>query len=288
MSLQNSDIDEMVKRYRGEYTPDVERGLQDLHSRLRNNQPAAQSRVRQLRPMLAIAAAVLLVVSAALYLFSGNERVQLLNDTGKVAAYSLPDGSRVTLQESSSISYDAATFNVDDRALDLTGQAYFEVAPDKNLPFVVSSGPSSVLVTGTAFNLRADGSVLEVDVAEGTVLLRKENDKVAVEAHETAIAQPGQPLLARRIGNLNHHAWRTGVLKFDGTPYAEALSYFRDNWGLEIEWVGDATCNAPVSSSYHDVDVKAVLTDISKLAGVELRSVGNDGKHFQVSGACSK
>ena len=287
MNLDQHDIDRLVTNYRDDYTPDVERGLIQLHARLT---PVRQLPVRPKKrfPYLLGAAAAILLIVTAVFLFSGDGRTYLSNDDSPIATFLLPDGTQVTLQQGSRISYDAASFNQQDRALSLEGQGYFEVTHDLTRPFLVSNGSSVVRVTGTAFNLRADASLLEVEVSEGSVLVKTDKETLPVAAMEFATVAAGQPMVHNRAPHLNHHAWRTGVLKFDHTPISEVLTYFTDNWGIVCDWEHGKACDYAVSGSFQSTDATAVLNDIAKLGGLTLRSTDDDAKHFQLSGRCNQ
>ncbi|NJB85261.1 ferric-dicitrate binding protein FerR (iron transport regulator) [Lewinella marina] len=285
MSLEQNDIDQLVTSYREDFTPDVERGLRQLHGRLK---PARKMRALPRRRLLAVAAVALLVVVTAIALLTRDTLTYLTNETAELAEFQLPDGTALTLQRGSQVSYDATTYNLDARRLTLDGQAYFEVVPDAGRPFIVSNGHAALQVTGTAFNLRAQAEEMEVEVSEGTVVLRQSNESLPVAAMECALVKPGAPIEHRPAPHLNHHAWRTGVLQFDHTPIEEALAYLSDNWGISCEWENGRVCSYEVNTSYRGGDAVAVLKDIAQLGGIEVRSTGTDGKHFLLKGSCSQ
>lgn len=288
MSLDRNDIDRLVTAYRGEYSPDVESGLRRLHARIN---PAEQLRVSHrasYRRPLAIAATLLLLLVAGFYLFKSDGRTYLTNPDRAVADFQLPDGSRILLQQGSRIGYDPESFNLADRQLELEGQAYFEVSHDASRPFIVAGGERSVRVTGTAFNLRADAETMLVEVSEGSVAMTSKDESLSVAAMEYARVTPGGSVERAPAPNLNHHAWRTGVLTFDQTPIQEVLSYFADNWGIVCNMPTERNCNYTVSGTFRSQDAAAVLSDIAKLGGLAVSSTHDDGKHFELIGSCSK
>jgi transmembrane sensor len=288
MRLNRNDIDRLVSTYREDYTPDVEEGLSRLRERIvpvRQLHPPPRQGFSRWLPLAATVAAVLLLV---VFLFSGDGRVHLDNPDEALAVYTLPDGSTVTLQQHSELSYDPDIFGIDSRPLDLTGQAYFEVQSDRQRPFLVSNGRSQLRVTGTAFNLRSGNRVLEVEVSEGEVILQQGGQRVRVAARETAKAVPGQPLTHQPAPNLNHHAWRTGELRFDRTPISEVLQLFDANWDIECNWSDNQACQYTVSGHYRGGDAGAILADIAKLGGATLRALDDSGKKYELSGPCSE
>ncbi|MGB3798773.1 MAG: FecR domain-containing protein [Lewinella sp.] len=287
MKLDQHDIDRLVTVYREEYSPDVETGLRQLHARMTPVRKLQPRRNRSTVYLTAAAAAIVLIV-ASLLVFGGDDRTYLINEDSPLAEYSLPDGSKVTLQQGSQLSYDPATFNQDDRLLDLAGQGYFEVTHDATRPFLVSNGVNEVRVTGTAFNLRTDSGLLEVEVSEGSVLVNTGKETVPVKAMEYVTVASGEEVVHNQAPNLNHHAWRTGLLKFDHTPISEVLTYFSDNWGITCQWEQDKSCDYTVSGSFQSEDVLNVLQDIAKHGGLSIRSTGDDDKHFLLSGRCQQ
>lgn len=285
MSLDHTDIDRLVAAYREDYTPDVEAGLQRMHGRI--------GKVRPLRPrpsrfyrLAAVAAAAIVACVAALYLLIGTGRTTFENTDARIAEYSLPDGSRIVLQQGSRLSFEE-DYNTAERRVQLEGQGYFEVVSDASRPFFVVYDNNSVRVTGTAFNVRASEQAFEVEVSEGSVELHVGEKSMAVKAMEFVTVAPDQPIEHGAAPNLNHHAWRTGTLKFDRTPISEVLTYFNDNWGIVCNWQVGVTCDYPVSGNFDSSDATAVLGDIAKLGGLSVRSTGEDGKHYELSGNCT-
>ncbi|MCP9235370.1 FecR family protein [Lewinella sp. JB7] len=285
MPLDYKDIDRLVSTYREDYTPDVDQGLRQLHRRI--------TPVRRLRPysrrtyLMGAAAALALVVTGLLFLLGPGNQERLINQSNQPLAFDLPDGTRITLQQGSEATYDPDDYNLETRRVELRGQAFFEVHPDRDRPFLVSNGTAELRVTGTAFNLRTEDRTMEVEVSEGSVLLQRDGEAIEVSALECGLARAGQPLKHASSPNLNHHAWRTGALKFDHTPMSEVLEYFYDNWGIECTWAGGKPCNYAVSGNYQGGDAGAVLSDIAKLGGLDLTPQGSDGKHYELSGPCS-
>jgi transmembrane sensor len=287
MSLDSKDIDRMVLQYREDFSPDTEAALRRLHDRIASDRP----RLRVVRSPFtySIAAAVsLLIVAVAAFLLTRDNLTQLVNDSETMVEYRLPDGSRVVLQSGSEISYDAETYAEAERRIMLDGQGYFEIEPDTERPFLVGQGESLLRVTGTAFNLRVDGSEMEVEVSEGSVVLSREGEQLVVGVQECGLARSGSPLEHRAAPNLNHHAWRTGILQFDHTPIEEVLDYFHDNWGYDIRWASGTPCLYSVSGRYSGGDAGAILTDVAKLGGLQLIEVVGESPSFELRGDCAQ
>lgn len=290
MSLHNDDIDRLAASYREEYTPDVEQGLQRLHRSIavvRTLPP--RERPTAVRRRWPVAAAVgLLAAALVALLLAGDGRTYLRNSDPQPMAFELPDGSRLTLQQGAQVSYLTDEYGTINRRVAIEGQGYFEVVPDGTLPFLVGDGSTELRVTGTAFNLRANAALMEVEVSEGSVVLASEGKVVAVAARECGTARAGAPLEHKPAPNLNHHAWRTGELNFDHTPIDEVLGYFYDNWSITCTWADGTPCNYTVSGRYRGKEAGDVLADIAKLGGATLTPLDDTGKRYELSGPCTK
>lgn len=89
----------------------------------------------------------------------------------------LEDGSRVSLDAASSI---AVVYNANQRTVTLlAGQAFFEVVPSTERPFVVSASDVKVMVTGTAFSVGTSAAGIAVEVETGTVDVSREGKLMA-------------------------------------------------------------------------------------------------------------
>lgn len=86
-----------------------------------------------------------------------------------LAQFYLPDSSRVLLNRSSRLTF-PERFEGEKRVARLTGEAFFEIKPDKAHPFVIEAGSSVIKVLGTTFNLKATSDTdIELTVVTGTV-----------------------------------------------------------------------------------------------------------------------
>lgn len=288
MPLNSNDIDRLVTSYREDYRPDVEGGLARLHARMTQRDPLIARRLRSRRVfLLSVAAAAMLLLVTGIFYFTGDGGHRLKTDGKQMAVHQLPDGSTITLQAGSEATYDAAGFNVEERRISLNGQAYFKVRPDASRPFLVNNGEMELRVTGTAFNLRSEEDVMEVEVSEGEVVLRQGKSKIRVAAKESGLSASGQPLLHKAAPNLNNHAWRTGDLKFERTPLSEVLSFMKSNWDIRCSWADGTACEYSVSGSYHEADAASVLADVAKLGRLTVTADANDPKHFIFTGPCA-
>ena len=160
-------------------------------------------------------------------------RASIATDIGETRTLVLVDGTRVTLGAGSRIETDFDTLS---RRVTLQGgAAYFDVAPDKSRPFRVSAGELKATALGTIFDVRANGGVFRVAVAEGAVDV---SYPFKVFGRPTGmvsnkVLQPGQKIVALTQQGLEAPqslaieevgAWRSDRLVYDGSPVSEFIA----------------------------------------------------------------
>jgi ferric-dicitrate binding protein FerR (iron transport regulator) len=102
------------------------------------------------------------LTSSAYYIFSSTQKTittpseyHIVAGKGIRKAISLPDGTKVWLNGDSKLTYNAKMNEEDTRLVSLTGEAFFDVAHDKEHPFIIRTDKVSIKVLGTAFNISA-------------------------------------------------------------------------------------------------------------------------------------
>ncbi len=159
----------------------------------------------------------------------------LYNPRGsKVISLRLNDGSIVWLNSQSSIRYPVA-FLGDERQVEITGEAYFEVAKNLTKKFIVASNGLNIEVLGTHFNVNSynDNKNIKVTLLEGSVKI--------IKGGGTCILKPGQQAqVAKEIQVLNGAniesvmAWKNGFFSFSGTSVEELMNILGRWYNVEI------------------------------------------------------
>jgi transmembrane sensor len=117
---------------------------------------------------------------------------ELIVPMGSRAQFTLSDGTSVTLNSGSKLKYDNR-FGVNDRVVQLEGEAYFKVAKDKQRPFLVKTSHLNVLALGTVFNVKAysEDKTIETTLIEGSIRVEEvTNDRLS----EVLVLKPNQKL----------------------------------------------------------------------------------------------
>jgi ferric-dicitrate binding protein FerR (iron transport regulator) len=164
---------------------------------------------------------------------------------GRQFSLVLPDGTRVWLNAASSIKY-PVSFTGQERRVTLSGEAYFEVAANKKMPFKVESGKAEVQVLGTSFNIHSytDEDRFFATLLEGSVQVK--NQLLANQA--PAILKPGQQAIVfTGTGNQQQAivvtentdldkvlAWKNGFFNFEEASLDEVMKQLQRWYDIEV------------------------------------------------------
>jgi transmembrane sensor len=137
----------------------------------------------------------------------------------------LPDGSQVWLNAVSSIRFPTA-FTGKERVVEITGEAYFEVAKNKKLPFVVKVNNSEVRVFGTHFNVMAysDEAVVKTTLLEGSVQFSSGSSSCMLKPGEQSeLDKSGQVKVNTDVDVDNVVAWKNGLFDFENAGIEDIM-----------------------------------------------------------------
>lgn len=284
---------EMAGRYKSGFQPDASAGFAQLKAKMQ----AAEPKVVPLKPRrnwIAVAASVALLVGffAVWQLYtspSTTAMVSVNTKAGERREVRLPDGSQVVLNENSSIAYMPDMQAGTPRRLNLTGEAYFDIAEDASRPFIIATEYAVVRVLGTAFNVRAyrNEAQTEVEVERGKVALGAGTDKEALilTAGQRGLCRPDGSLDREKSPELSAHSWRTGKLDFRGTPMKQVVEALERHYKIRIDFQGSGIANCPFSGNFNQVPVEAIMETIAVTLKANTTRLA-EGEYRIAGGAC--
>ncbi|MCB9273431.1 MAG: FecR domain-containing protein [Lewinellaceae bacterium] len=238
----------MSSQYEDEpFETNVNAAWQNLETRLKDSvaAPAAGARLRRLgqtRILLRYAAAIAALLIAGYWALSryntapGVQMVETRTSAGEQRELSLPDGSRVLLNENTRLAY-AEPF--EQRLVQLSGEAFFEVEKMNGKPFAIEAEGTTTTVLGTSFNVRAypqEGQV-EVSVSTGKVALQQTGEaenKVLLEPGESGVYSKKEATV-QEVSISNADAWKAQRLRFDGASLEEVVQAVERYFHTDIE-----------------------------------------------------
>lgn len=158
----------------------------------------------------------------------------------------LPDGSRVWLNAASSLRFPTA-FNGNARNVTLTGEAYFEVAKNTNMPFTVAANDIRVEILGTHFNVSAyaDDNNITTTLLKGAVKVHSLGKAAVLKAGQQARFDHAAKGLAVSAGDTEGAvAWKNGYFKFSNENIQSVMRKIARWYNVDIEYRGDVTHKA--------------------------------------------
>jgi transmembrane sensor len=150
----------------------------------------------------------------------------------------LSDGTKVWLNSASSIKFPVA-FNGSERKVELTGEAYFEVAHDAKRPFKVVSNQQQVEVLGTHFNINAynDEDVINTTLLEGSVKVTSANAAITIVPGQQAQFKNGKINVAS-VNVDDAVAWKNGLFNFNDNSIEEVMKQLSRWYDVDIKYEG--------------------------------------------------
>lgn len=149
----------------------------------------------------------------------------------------LSDGSKVWLNAGSTLTF-PESFAIDNRTVKLSGEAYFEITPNKHQPFYVQTTQQTVRVYGTHFNVRAyPEENSKTTLIEGSVQVTHRGQSKMLEPGQAAYSANNK-LTIEAVNIQEAIAWKNGFFYFESTPVKEALSAIRRWYNIDIVYKG--------------------------------------------------
>ncbi len=186
----------------------------------------------------------------------------------------LSDGTKIHLNAESRLTYPVC-FSSENRTVQIEGEAYFDVAPDKEHPFIVKTPNISIQVTGTSFNVRAYAD----EPTESTTLISG-SVKIASNKGEFELT-PNQHFVYEKtskegtINNVNtelYTSWESGSFIFMNVPMENVMSYLSKWYGFNYSF-GDETSKQVKIGAYLNryENMNPILNMIEELNLVEIK-----------------
>ena len=194
--------------------------------------------------MSGIAAAIVLFFGVYQLLVKPSFETQrfVIAGSQEIIKDTLPDGSEIALNVNSKITY-PKQFAKNERRIKLAGEAYFNVEPNKEKPFIIEAGDAFVQVLGTSFNVKAyENSDLEVIVTNGLVKIytvdSETNDTSSIllkkgEKGKISKAEKKPVYVADQIPDAIF--WMNYTLIFNDTDLRKVFSLLKNYYHIEIE-----------------------------------------------------
>ncbi|MEQ8688900.1 MAG: FecR domain-containing protein [Imperialibacter sp.] len=248
----------------------------------KNNAVGKQKKSEGRNPwIMRIAASLVLLGGITYFLRIYFTDVQMMEvaSASEIINVDLQDGSYITLNEESIIQY-PEEFAANSREMSLKGEAFFEVEPDLERPFVIHAGPATIKVLGTSFNVKS--SVMEdtvsVFVATGRVSFSVGTQEVILTPGEKATYTAKSGLLASTGGSTStgiDQFWRTRRLSFAGHSLPDVIDAIEEAYFVDIELENEQMANCRLSVNFENDSLNNILDVIALTLDLKVSKSGN-------------
>lgn len=191
----------------------------------------------------------------------------LSTNRGETYITTLSDGSKIWLNAASSIRY-PVVFNNREREVEITGEAYLEVAKKTGKPFRVKvPGNTIIEVTGTTFNINAyaDEPGIKTTLIEGAVNVQSATGKylhlLPGQQVQTFASNNKEMLLSERVDILSAVAWKNRRFIFNKVPLQTIMREIARWYNVEVSYEDNVDINFVVD----DIPRSATVTEILKI-----------------------
>lgn len=233
-----------------------------------------------------VAAAILILLATSLLFFLRDpEPVHLQALAGKETEFiRLEDGSQVHLKAGASLSYPQA-FGKKERSLELSGNAFFEVASDESRPFIITTSEAEIQVLATSFYVEQDlpDHLLAVSVTSGRVMVYSPDggfdEAILEEGQRGMLMETKREIEVSGLEDMNFLAWKTSRLVFDDESLENVFRLLEQNYDISVE-APDDVMELRLTARFVDEDFRDIMQSISLVFGLELTE---EDKQFTVA-----
>ncbi|PKP03379.1 MAG: hypothetical protein CVU11_08570 [Bacteroidetes bacterium HGW-Bacteroidetes-6] len=234
-----------------------------------DNQVYIKSKKRPIGVWVRVAAVLIPLLAIAYLVIFQNFNPKTIvatteNDKKEIA---LSDGTQVILNSHSELRY-PEKFGSGKRQVELIGEAFFTVTPDKDHPFVISTEKATVTVLGTSFNVKsADNKRVEVYVKTGLVLFS------SISNQDSVFLEPGMKgILDCSTGKIsvdstdtgNDLFWMNKVLKYQKRPLSDVFNELSEQYNVSIIAADSSIGNLRLTSSFSNNSIDQILEVIGQ------------------------
>jgi ferric-dicitrate binding protein FerR (iron transport regulator) len=195
----------------------------------------------------------------------------------------LADGSIVWLNKNSSLNYPEA-FSGNNRTVRVTGEAYFDIAKNPDMPFVIENAEFEVKVLGTSFNIFSYEKEEEiiVSVTSGKVLLKNKTDaELILTKDETGVINRKNKNLSKKDTDQNFLSWKDQKLEFNNTPFSTVCLNLKSYFGFDFVVENKEINNCRLTASFTNPKIEEVLDVLQNTLNI---GITKNQKQIVISG----
>jgi ferric-dicitrate binding protein FerR (iron transport regulator) len=242
-----------------------------LEAKIQSKQTAPKKKVKFLKQFSA-AASILLLISIGFYLVNRTSKVTHKTNYGEVLTIKLQDGSDVTLNSNSRLSY----YKNESRKVWLSGEAFFQVDKkvETNAKFWVLTDDLSVEVYGTSFNVNTKKKKTDVFLEEGRIWLKLKNgaDKKMIPGNYISYSSDKNKILEdiNIFNPIVKTSWKDGSLLFENLSLEKAMEKIEEAYGFSIIFEDNRSKNVLITGAVPITNIDICIKAIEKSVDVTI------------------
>lgn len=255
---------------RPDFVTEPNQAWEQLRDKLESSSIIRRNKVRFTKVAVALAASLLLFFTAHIFFVETDNQIRVAAELKK-SVTTLPDGSKIWLNKSSSFIYDESK---NERMVDLIGEGYFEVSPDQQRPFIITSSGLRTVVVGTTFNINemiSDKTIISLFTGKLKLVKKDSSSEETLSAgHQIIFNAKSRELVKTAITNPNILSWKTGILVFENTPILEAIQVIEQHFDIELEW-DKSQSQSRITATFNNQPIEEVLELIHIITDIEVK-----------------
>jgi transmembrane sensor len=229
------------------------------------------------RVYISAAAALVIIIMGLFFFLPKSEKTRMISQSGERddKPVELSDGTLVYFKNEGTLVY-PEIFGEDIRRVELTGDAFFEVAKENknNKTFIVELNEVSIVVEGTSFLISQSNTHNDVDVSVVTgqisMLLNADPQKrIEIIAGERGrYSSSADKFSKTKISDYNFMAWRTGKLEFNEAPLVDVFDLLEETYEIDVDYQGELP-DVKLTARFVDESHEDIFKTIHLLYGLD-------------------
>lgn len=271
---------------------DADKAWQEVLVVINRNEKKRRPLFIRLAPYFRIAAVAILIFSLGIgggvYLKQSESLsdawIEMNTPDNSKACITLPDNTQIWINTASVVRY-SKNYGITNRSIQLKGEAYFKVAKNKELPFIVQTENVSVTALGTSFNVRSYpyDKVIETTLEEGSVMLMAQASDGQVAVPVTLV--PDQMASYQKDKNsftvedtkaVNCTVWKENRWIIRNEPLGNFLKMLENRYNVKIHFQEEALKQHSFNGTIVNETLQEILEMVQLTAPIEFRINGKE------------
>jgi ferric-dicitrate binding protein FerR (iron transport regulator) len=212
--------------------------------------------------LLAIGGLSLWMAERSSFQKSAAASITIATKEGEKAHIFLADSTEIILNSESNLLYNGH-FNLKDRIVKFSGEAFFNVRTNPEKPFIVQLDQMSISATGTRFNVFSFGNedCIETTLEEGKIqVLIKGKEPINIKSGQQVVYYvSSKKVLMRDVATDTYTSWKENKLRFNDTPFEEVLRRIGRKYNVKFEVTNRDLLNLKYTATFIDESIEEVM-----------------------------